>query len=112
MRTAWIVGMAMLYVLLTIVSGVDEQTYFGGTGIETLWSAISTLKTVDFTSISSGLQGILIGLKDLVVGLLEMLTWKFSFFVGALAIIRWVLFAITAGVIMSFAMALRGTSSG
>lgn len=112
MRTAWVIGLAMGYVLLTVISGIDEGTYFGGTGVETLWSGFSTVQVIDYTNIATVISGIIVALKDLVVGLFEIMTWKFSFFTGPFIIFRFILSAISLGVMVSVIMALRGTSSG
>jgi hypothetical protein len=112
MRTAWLVGMAMLYVILSVVSGIDEGTWFGGTGVETLWSGFTTIQVVDFTNPLTVVGGILVALKTLVVGLFEIFTWKFSFFTGAFIIFRFILAAISLGIMVSLILALRGTSSG
>lgn len=112
MRTAWIIGMAMLYVILSVVSGIDEGTWFGGTGVETLWSGFTTLQVVDFTNPITVVGGVLVALKDLMVGLFEILTWKFSFFVGPFMIFRFILSSISLGIMVSLLLALRGTSSG
>lgn len=112
MRTAWIVGMAMLYVVLSVVSGIDEGTWFGGTGVETLWSGFSTVQVVDFTNPLTVVGGILVALKTLVVGLFEIFTWKFSFFTDNFLIFRYALSAISLGIMVSLILALRGTSSG
>ena len=112
MRTAWIIGFAMLYVTLTIISGIDEGTYFGGTGVQTIWSGFTTLQVVDFTNPVTGVWGALVALKDLCVGLFEIFTWKFSFFTGGAIIFRFVLGAISLGVMVSLILALRGTASG
>ena len=112
MRTAWIVGMAMLYVILCVVSGIDEGTYFGGTGVATIWKGFTSLQVIEFTNVAAGVWGVLVALKDLVVGLFEILTWQFSFFTGPLAIFRFILGAISLGIMTSLILALRGTSSG
>ena len=112
MRTAWIVGFAMLYVILTVISGIDEGTYFGGTGVETIWSGFNTLKVVDFTNPLTAITGVLVALKDLCVGLFEILTWKFSFFVGPYTIFRFILGSISLGVMVGIILAIRGTASG
>jgi len=112
MRTAWIVGMAMLYVILSIVSGIDEGTYFGATGVETIWMGFTSLQVIEFTNVAAGVWGVLVALKDLCVGLFEILTWKFSFFTGAFIVFRFILGAISLGIMTSLILALRGTSSG
>ena len=112
MRTAWIIGLAMAYVILAVISGIDEGTYFGGTGVSTIWSGFTTLQVVDFTNPLTGVWGVLVALKDLLVGLFEIMTWKFSFFVGVYSIIRYILGAISLGVMVSLILAVRGTASG
>jgi len=112
MRTAWIVGFAMLYVILTVISGIDEGTYFGGTGVDTIWSGFTTFQVVDFTNPLTAVFGVLVALKDLLIGMFEILTWKFSFFAGPFIIFRFILGAISLGVMVSLLLALRGTSSG
>ena len=112
MRTAWVIGMAMLYVVLSIISGIDEGTFFGGTGVGTIWSGFSTIQTVDFTNPLTVVIGLIVALKDLMVGLFEILTWKFSFFAGGAIIFRYILGSISLGVMVSLILALRGTSSG
>jgi len=112
MRTAWIIGMAMAYVVLSVISGIDEGTYFGGTGIDTIWSGFTTIQTVDFTNPLTVVVGLIVALKDLMIGLFEILTWKFSFFTGSYVIFRYILGAISLGIMVSLILALRGTSSG
>ena len=112
MRTAWVIGFAMMYVVLSVISGIDEGTYFGGTGVETIWSGFTTLQVVNFSNPLSVVFGILVALKDLLVGLFEILTWKFSFFTGAYVIFRFILGSISLGVMVSLILALRGTASG
>ena len=112
MRTAWVIGLAMAYVILTIISGIDEGTYFGGTGVSTIWSGFTVLKVVDFTNPLTAVFGVLVALKDLLVGMFEIMTWKFSFFTGPFIIFRFLLGSISLGVMVSMILALRGTSSG
>lgn len=112
MRTAWIIGLAMGYVLLTVISGIDEGTYFGGTGVETLWKGFNTVQVVDFTNPLTTVSGVIVALKNLMIGLFEIMTWKFSFFTGPFLIFRFILSAISLGVMVSVIMALRGTASG
>jgi len=112
MRTAWIVGLAMAYVILTVISGIDEGTYFGGTGVATIWSGFTALEVVDFTNPLSVVFGVLVALKDLLIGMFEIMTWKFSFFVGPFVIFRFILGAISLGVMVGLIFALRGSSSG
>jgi len=104
--------MGMIYVILTVVSGISEGTYFGGSGVGTIWSAMTGFQAIDVTNPLTAVGGILIQVWQILVGIFEILTWKFSFFVGVWQIFRWVLCAISLGIIISLIMALRGVSSG
>ena len=112
MKTSWVIGITMIYVILTVISGISEGTYFGGTGVATIWDAMTSFKTIDFTNILTAVVDVLVYTGDLFVGLFEIFTWKFSFFVGVWAIFRWIMFSISLGIIVSLLLALRGTSSG
>lgn len=112
MAVKWLVGMGMIYVVLTVVSGISEGTYFGGTGVATIWSAMTGFQAIDVTNPLTAVGGILIQVWQIMVGIFEMLTWKFSFFVGVWAIFRYILCAISLGIIISLILALRGVSSG
>lgn len=112
MKTSWLIGMTMIYVILTVVSGISEGTYFGGTGVGTIWSAMTSFSAIDVTNPLTAVWGVMLNLWQMLVGLFEILTWKFSFFVGVWAIFRWILCAISLGIIISLIMALRGVSSG
>jgi len=111
MKTSWLIGMVMLYVMLTVVSGISEGTYFGGTGIATVWSAMHSFQTIEVTNVFTAIVDIIVNIKDLFIGLFEILTWKFSFFTGVWLIFRWLFTAISVGIVVSLLLALRGTSS-
>ena len=112
MKTSWLIGMVMLYVMLTVVSGISEGTYFGGTGVATVWQCLTSFQTIEATNIATVVIDVIIIIKDLFVGLFEILTWKFSFFTGVWIIFRWLFTAISVGIVVSLLLALRGTSSG
>ena len=100
MATKWLVGMAMIYVVMSVVDGIAGGTYLGGGGA-TIWSAMTGFQAIDVTNPLTAVGGVLI------------LTWNFPhIFVGVWSIVRWVLCAISLGIIISLIMALRGVSSG
>ena len=112
MKTSWIIGLAMAYVILAVISGIAEGTYFGGTGVETIWDAMNSFQTIDTTDLLTVARDVMVSTGQLFEGLWEILTWKFSFFVGVWAIFRWIFFAISLGVIVALVSILRGVSSG
>jgi len=112
MKTSWLIGLVMTYVILTVISGISEGTYFGGTGVATVWRCLTSFQTIESASLATVAIGVFIAIKDLFIGLFEILTWKFSFFTGVWIIFRWLFTAISVGIVVSLLLALRGTSSG
>jgi len=110
MATKWLIGIIFLFVIMSVVSGIPEGTYL--TGMGRIWEAIMGFKALDLTNPLTAVSDIMMSLKALFTGIFEVITWDFSFFTGVWAIFRWLLFAITFAVIVSFILALRGTSSG
>jgi len=112
MATKWLIGMAMVYVTLAVVDGIAGGTYLGG-GVNTLWSVMTGFQAIDVTNPLTAVGGVLIQTWQILVGIFEILTWNFPhIFSGVWAIVRWVLCAISLGIIISLIMALRGVSSG
>jgi len=110
MATKWLIGIMFMYVILTVISGISEGTY--ATGFTRIWQAVMGFQALDLTNPLTAVSDIMISLKDLFVGIFEVITWKFSFWTtGVWQIFRWLMFAVTVGVLVSFIMALRGTSS-
>lgn len=113
MSTKWLIGMAMLYVVLTIIDGIADGTYFGSTGVGTIWSAMTGFHAIDVTNPLAAVGGVLIQVWQILVGIFEILTWNFPhIFSGVWAIVRYVLCAISLGIVISLVMSLRGVSSG
>jgi len=110
MKTSWLIGMVMLFVICTITSGIQEGTYFGG-GAGTIWNALTSFKTIDIANPLTVTYGVAIAVYEMMTGLFQILTWDFSMFVGVWAVIRWMLFGISVGMVISLLLALRGTSS-
>ena len=112
MKVGWLVGIIFCHVILTVVSGISEGTYFGSTGLGAVWDALTAFKTISLWNPVTAVYDILVNLKDLFIGLFEIITWKYSFFTGPWAIFRWLMFSISTAVGIAFILALRGTSSG
>jgi len=112
MATKWLIGLVMVYLVLTVVSGIAEGTYIGGTGVSTIWSAMESFQTIDIANPLTMVYGVVIAIKDMLIGLFEIFTWKFSFFVGVWGIFRWLLISISVGMVVSLLLALRGVGSG
>lgn len=111
MKTSWLIGMVMLFVICTITDGIAAGTYFGG-GAGTLFDTASSFKTLDVSSPLTSSYGVIIKVFSMMKGLWQIISWDFPhIFHGVWAIIRWLLFAISVGIIISLLLALRGTAS-
>jgi len=110
MATKWLIGIIFMHIILSVISGISEGTYL--TGMGAVWQAIMSFQALDLTNPLTAVSDIMMSLKDLFIGIFEVITWKFSFWTtGVWQIFRWLMFAVTFAVIVSFIMALRGTSS-
>jgi len=98
-------------VICCILSGFPEGTYFEAPGAQAMHDAMYSFKAVDVTNPLTLIYGVIIGLKDFFVAVFCFLTWDFSMFTGYWAIFRWLLTAISVGVVTSILLALRGVSS-
>jgi len=113
MKTSWLIGLASLMVILTVVSGIIEQTYLGTEQTGTLWGILASFKAIEFSyNIFAVVGDIIVAVGTLVQGIWKMLTFDYAFFTGVWAIFRWLFVAIGVGVAVSLALAIRGTSSG
>lgn len=112
MKTSWLIGMGVIFVVLTVIDGIAGGTYLGG-GAGTMWAAMSGFQAIDVTSPVGVATGILMNLWAILAAIFDILTWNFPhIFAGVWQIVRWTLFAISLGIIVSLLMALRGVGSG
>jgi len=113
MKTSWFIGLFTLFIVLSLLSGIMELAYLGGS--EDHSNVISTLMTAQIDT-STGLLGIvwssLVLTKDIIVAIWSALWFDYAFFTGQYQIIRWAFFIpLSIGLIVSLLMAIRGTSS-
>lgn len=112
MKTSWLIGMGVIYVILTVIDGIAGGTYLGG-GAGTMWSAMTGFSAIDVTSPVGTATGIFMQLWQILTAIFQILTWDFPhIFTGVTLIFRYILCAISVGIIISLLMALRGVSSG
>ena len=72
MAIKWLTGMAMIYVVLTVVDGIAGGTYFGSTGVGTIWSAMTGFQAIDVTNPLTAVGGVLIQMWQILVGIFEI----------------------------------------
>lgn len=112
MKTSWIVGAWIVFLGGNLLSGVLEQQYLGGSAgtSQVFNSLMNTPIVTDFNLLTLPIDLVLLA-KDLFLALIQMLLWNYAFFTGGWEIVRWFLFAISVGIIVSTIMAIRGTGS-
>lgn len=119
MPIKWTVALAMLFLFLTIISGVMEMVYItsSDTGIfhdlthpEMGKGAGSNLPGI-VGDIVGGVTGFFTAAWDFLLALLKLVTFDYAMFQGAWLVVRFFFLCIAIGWIVSLVLAFRGTAS-
>jgi len=107
-----VAALITLYVVGTMLSGIMEQTYFGGTEA----ARLTVLMTEPSFSSSFGFLGTTVMLVDFawewLVNLWSMLWWDYAFFQGQWLILKYAIFIpISIKIITGVVAMMRGTSA-
>jgi hypothetical protein len=129
MRITLLIGMAMLWLIGTLISLTLENSYLGqepqyeeqiidGETVLVRVGSVSTLEKLmspEFSEMTNPISFV-VGVFNIVwdyLGIIwNMLWWNYSFFTGVWSIFRYVGWCISLGVVISLVLAIRGTSSG
>ncbi|GAH55757.1 unnamed protein product [marine sediment metagenome] len=133
MRMTWIVGLAMLFFIGTGISMTLENEYIGSEGVQYedkygnpcdiddpgakpvgVISTFYTLVKPDFAQFTNPLQaigGFFVLAWNWIVALWKVFWWDYAFFTGTWAILKYLGWAISLGVIVALIMAIRGVGS-
>lgn len=97
MKTGWIVGIVMAYIILAIFGAIADQVWFGGSTFAT----INNLMHPSFDSGSISVIGQIVGAVTVfwswIQGLLTIIFLKFDFWSGSY-IFFWYIFCIPLGI--------------
>ena len=109
MAPKWLIGLIMVYVFSAAICIVLDMA----TGeMSAIGNALTALSSMDFSNPVTGVLSLLTGFWAILKAMFIVLMWKYSFFYGYYAWIRWMLFAISLGIIMSLVTTwVRGSSS-
>lgn len=122
MRITLLIGLAMLWLIGTLISLTLEGSYIGqeaqydisGNQIGTV-STLEKLMAPEFSEMTNPISFV-VGVFNIIwdyVGILwNMLWWNYAFFVGVWSIFKYVGWCISLGIVVSLVLAIRGTSSG
>lgn len=129
MRITLLIGLAMLWLIGTLISLTLEGSYLGQEaqyeiqmihGVPTqvrvgTTSTLDKLMKPEFSEMTNPISFV-VGVFNVVwdyVGLIwNMLWWNYVFFTGAWEIFKYFGWGISLGVVVSLVLAIRGTSSG
>lgn len=121
MRAGWLVGLAILWIIGTLISVTLEATYIGQelqyTETGEVVGTVSTLDKLmnpefdEFTNPLTFVVGVFNIVWDYIGVLWNMLWWNYVFFTGVWSIFKYIGWCISLGLIMSLVLAIRGTSS-
>lgn len=122
MRIFMLVGLAMLWLIGTLISLTLEGSYIGQEAqYDDLGNRIGTVSTLDklmtpefseMTNPVSFVVGVFNVVWDYLGVLWNMLWWDYAMFTGVWSIFKYFGWCISLGVIVSLVLAIRGTSSG
>lgn len=109
MKTSWWIGFIMAFVLLSVIFGVAEMQYLGGSGtsrLETLFFA-DFGQAEDFAGwVSLFVSGSITWIKNLW----DMFWWNYAGLDGQWSIVKWVLlYPVSLGLIISIILARLGS---
>jgi len=109
MAPKWLIGLIMVYVFSVAICIVLDMA----TGeMSVISKAMASLSSMDFSNPITGLMSVLTGFQAILVAMFHVMMWDYSFFYGYYAWIRWMLFAISLGIIISLVTTwVRGSSS-
>lgn len=111
----WVIGIWMLYILGSLISGVCEMQYLSGSGsgmanaVFVQMFDVPALREVNLFSVI----GVVVEVGvNWIQGLINILLWNYAFFDGGAAIFKWVLlYPLSIGLITMTIFSLRGSSS-
>lgn len=113
MRPGWIIGLAMLFILLHLVNGICEMTFVTGEPeliFDSLINKVQIVSSEDTSWFGKIWAGVGVGWEVLVL-LWRMFWFDYAFLTGDWVLLRFIFMSISVGIIVAFFFAVRGTSS-
>lgn len=114
MKPSWIIGLTMIFITGSILSGIAEMQFLGGNfgdGV-TSKSVIQQLLTVpSLTGLGLADKGkaMLTATWGWISALFKLITWDYAFFTGIYSFIRYgICFPISAGMVFGIISMFRG----
>jgi hypothetical protein len=111
--TKWLIALAILFVVGSLLSGIIEQQYLGSSQVGVLHGLIGGYEQVDFSNPLIGIGSLLSIVWNSFKALWNMFWWNYAFFDGEWVIIKYALFwPISFGMVITLVLSLtRGIST-
>ena len=110
MKAGWFIGLLMMYVILTPVFGLVEQSFLPS-GQMTVIGTILTPPWETFTTPLGIVTGGIYGLITWLQGVWNMLTFGYACFTGTWMYLRFLLCSVSGGIIISLILSLVGSKT-
>jgi len=113
MKTSWIIGLWVLFIGGSLISGITEMQFLSGSTNEVaVFNRLMTQPVLADANVFTIVGAVVKMTINWFFAFWDMLLWNYAFLTGGWAIFKWiVLYPISAGFIASIIMAVRGTSS-
>lgn len=110
MDVKWVIGLVMIFIVGSLLSGVMEMQFLSGEGdqqaVITQLFSWANFSGSGFWDIS---ETIIVATPQVIGAFFKMLVWDYAFFDGSYQIIRWVVcMPITAGALFGLFTVMRG----
>lgn len=102
MSTRWIMGLAVLFFFLSMLSSIIEGLYMTEGTTVTLYSVMQHIKGINLANPFGAAYDIVIGVKLFLQALWVMFIWDYSFFTGTWEIVRYFLMTVSSAIFIFF----------
>lgn len=113
MKPGWLIGIGMLFISLSVVSGILEQQYLGRDDAGLLYRLLNSYSEINFGNPLVAIGSMVTGSWQAIGALWGMFWFSYAFFEGTWQIVRFAVFLpISVALAVSLVLAgVRGVSS-
>lgn len=109
--TKWLIALAILFLMGSLLSGVIEQQYLGSSQVGVLHGLIAGYQQANFSNPIIGIASIFSIVWNSLKAIWQMFWWNYAFFDGYWVIFKYLGWCISLGVVITLVLSLtRGVS--
>ncbi len=102
MSTRWIMGLAILFFFLSVLSSIIEGLYMTESTTVTLYSVMMHFKSINLANPFGAAYDIVVGVKLFLQAIWTMFIWDYSFLTGTWLIVRYFFVSISVSIFVFF----------